>query len=262
MRKRESKRLLLNIKGAQMNKEKSLSIIIPAFNEGRNLEAAVETIDKSARQIFEDYELLILNDGSTDNTAETAEQLAKKNPKVKFFDFKINRGLGAMYREGIMRANKDYVIMLPGDNETEDESVTEILSHAGEADIVLSYTVNKEARPWVRRIVSASFTTLLNTLFRLHLRYYNGLAVYETSLIKKAKMTTNSFAFQAEILVHMIRAGHSYKEVPMRIRPHQQLGKNVLRIFKIKNVIGVLTTIVRLFFDVYFHKQTKRDSGI
>ena len=238
--------------------KKSLSVIIPAYNEEKNLAGAVSTIDKSVKQIFDDYELIILNDGSSDKTGLIAAELAKKNPKIRFVDFKVNRGVGAMYQEGIMRARKEYVIMLPGDDETADESVTEILLHTGEADMVTSYTINKEARPLLRRIVSTSFTAMLNILFGFHLKYYTGLVVYKTDLVKKVKMTTNSFAFQAEIIIRLLKGGHSYKEVPMVIRRYDRAGagwKKVFRIFRIRNIIGVLMTVIRLFFDIRLGKN-------
>ncbi len=243
----------------------SLSVIIPAYNEEQNLAGAIFTINKSVKQLFDDYELIILNDGSSDRTGLIAAELAKKNPRIRFVDFKVNRGLGAMYQEGIMRACKEYVIMLPGDDETADESVTEIILHAGEADMVMSYTINKEARPLLRRIVSASFVAMLNTLFGFHLKYYTGLVVYKTDLVKKAKMTTNSFAFQAEIIIRLLKGGHSYTEVPMVIRPYNRAGaggKRMFRIFQVKNIIGVLITVIRLFFDIRLGKNIAAKSNL
>lgn len=232
--------------------KKSLSVIIPAYNEEKNLAASLSTINTAVKKIFNDYELIILNDGSTDRTGIIADTLAKKNSKIRVIHFKRNRGFGAMYQEGVKRAKNQYLIMIPGDNEILSESITLILKHTGEADIVLSYTTNKTARPMSRRIISASFTKLLNILFGFNLKYYIGMVVYETSLVKNVKMTTNSFAFQAEILIRLLKSGHSYKEIPMKIKPY---GGSVTKVFRITNITGVLMTVLRLFFDIYLRKN-------
>ncbi|MBI2549680.1 glycosyltransferase family 2 protein [Candidatus Woesearchaeota archaeon] len=232
---------------------KSLSVIIPVYNEEKNLANAAKTINSAVKKFFYDYELIILNDASTDKTAAIATALAKKDSKIRFVDFKINRGFGAMYREGVTRAKKEYLMMVPGDNEILGESIENILSHTGEADVVLSYTVNKEARPLLRQVVSTFFTSLLNFLFGFKLKYYIGMVLYKTALVQNVKMTTNSFAFQAEILIRLLKSGYSYKEVPMMIRQYKGSLKNL---FRIKNLIGVLVTVLRLLFDVYIRKET------
>lgn len=234
---------------------KSLSVIIPAYNEEKNIVAAVSTIEAAVKGLFDDYELIILNDASSDRTGEIADALAKRNRRIRAFNFKANRGFGAMYQEGVMRAGKDYLIMIPGDNEILGESITNVLAHTGESDIVLTYITNQEVRPLLRRIVSVGFKSILNLLFGLNLRYYNGLVVYEASLVKKVKMTTSSFAFQAEILVRLLKEGHSYREVPMMLRPYD--GSRT-KAFSIANLTGVLKTMVRLFFEMHFGKKSRK----
>lgn len=223
---------------------KSITVLIPAYNEEKNLNQAVEEINKVVKSIFSDYEILIFDDYSQDKTGEIADALAKKNPRIKAIHNKRNWGVGYIYRKGIEFAQKRYVMLLPGDGGIVGDSVKNILQHAGEVDIIMSYSKNKKARPLIRRIISAGFTTLLNLLFGLHLKYYNGMVLYETELVRRAKMTTNSFAFQAEILIQLIKRGHSYKEIPMYIQEKERTKTNMLRV---KNLIGVFRTVMTLF---------------
>lgn len=229
---------------------KSISIIIPAYNEEKNLADAVKTINAVVRSIFKDYELLILDDGSSDRTGIIADNLAKKNAKIRVFNFGRNRGFGYAYRQGVYHSSKKYVMMVPGDNEILKKSIKEILKHTGEADIIIPYIINKELRSITRRLVSMFFTNLLNILFGFHIKYYNGLVLYESSLVKKVKMTTDSFAFQAEILIRLLKKGYSYKEVPMYIKKPAE--GHITKVFKIKNLIGVISSIIRLFFEINF----------
>lgn len=232
---------------------KSISIIIPAYNEEKNLADAVSTISGVVKGIFQDYELIILDDGSRDKTGLIADMLAKKNARIKVIHFSRNKGFGYSYRKGVHVSRKKYVMMVPGDNEILKKSIKDILKHKGDADIIIAYIKNQEVRSITRRLVSKSFTNLLNTLFGFHLKYYNGMVLYESALVKEVKMTTDSFAFQAEILIRLLKKGHSYKEVPMYIKNHDKGRKT--KAFRIKNIAGVAYSIIKLFFETNFTQK-------
>jgi len=232
--------------------KKSITILIPAYNEERYLEDTVKTLYKILKNMFKDYEILIFDDHSSDNTGKIADKLVKNNSNIRVVHNKNNMGLGYNYQQAVKIAKKEYFGWLPGDNDIPEDSIRSIYSHVGEADIIVPFTVNRKARALHRRVVSGAFTNILNLLFGLHLKYYNGIAIYKTNLIRRVKMRTNSFALQAETLIRMIKGGCSYKEVPMIIRGIEQS-----KLFRIKNLIGVFTTIVRLFFDVNFRKRKR-----
>ncbi|MEK6983824.1 MAG: glycosyltransferase family 2 protein [Nanoarchaeota archaeon] len=231
---------------------KSISIIIPAYNEEKNLADAVKTIDSVVKRMFKDYEFLILDDGSSDATGAIADSLAKKNTRIRVIHFGRNMGFGYAYRKGVYHSRKKYVMLVPGDNEILKKSITEILNHVGEADIIIPYIANKEVRTVTRRLISMFFTNMLNILFGFHIKYYNGLVLYESSLVKKVRMTTDSFAFQAEILIRLLKKGYSYKEVPMHIK--EPAKGHTTKIFKIRNLVGVVSSVTRLFFEINFAK--------
>lgn len=226
--------------------------MVPAYNEERNIEKAIRNYTKAVRSITNDYEIIIFNDGSTDKTEEIADALAKRSPRVRVVHNKKNMGLGYNYREGFRLAKKNYYIMFSGEGEILESSVKSVLNQAGKADIIVPYIGNFKVRPLYRRIISDGFTTLLNLLFGLDLKYYNGYVLHRTKLLKKVRMTTNSFAYQAEILVRLLksRRGYSYIQVPYRTA--KTIGSSC---FRIKNLIGVLITVIRLFFDIYLKKN-------
>lgn len=237
-------------------KKASVSIIIAAYNEEKNLGEAVTTIDDTVKSAVTDYELIIINDGSRDRTGAIADEFAKKNKRIRVANFRNNKGLGAAYKEGLRLATKEYVMLLPGDNGIHRNSIAQILEKAGDADIVMSYTQNKKDRPLIRRVVSGLFTIALNILFGLNLKYYNGMVLYKLSLARQAQITTSSFAFQAEILVQLLEKKHSYIEMPMTAL--QENEGQTANIFRIKNVAGVCTTIAKLFFRTYSGKAFRK----
>ncbi|MFQ5480252.1 MAG: glycosyltransferase family 2 protein [Thermodesulfobacteriota bacterium] len=227
----------------------SISIIVPCYNEGENISGTVGCIKKSIDEadIFSSSEILIFNDKSTDDTGIVAEELAKKNSNIRVIHNESNMGFGYNYTEGVRQAVKDYVLMIPGDNEIPSAAITNIFSSVGEADLIIPYTVNPEVRPLPRRIISRAFVMLFNTLFGLNLRYYNGPCVIRGDLLKNVPMTTHGFAYMAAILVRLIKSGATFKEVPMKIQ-YRESGAS--KAFRPRNIISVMGAIVKLFWQV------------
>ena len=224
---------------------KSITVMVPAYNEEEHLEGTIETITGALKGLFDDYEILIFNDCSTDRTGPIADELAKKYSSIRVVHNQKNQGLGYNHRIGAQMSTKDYYCWVPGDNDFSGESIRSLLSNIGNEDILLSYPTNKEARPMYRRIISASFTKTLNYLFDLNLNWYTGVIIYKTALLKDIKRETNSFAYNAEILVQLLKKGCTYREYPVQIK-----GVRGSNMFKVKNIVGVLTTVVKLYFRV------------
>jgi len=230
--------------------KKSISIIVPAYNEEANLERAVKKYNLLAKELFDDHEIIIFNDCSTDQTGRIADSLAKKNPRIRVIHNKTNMGLGYNFRKGVELAKKTYFTVMFGEGDMLTSSARNILKSAGKADIIMSYVQNPEARTWIRRIISSSFTKTLNLLFGLKLKYYNGYTVHKTKLIKKTHLTTNSFAYQAEALIRLLKKGHSYLQVPFLTA--KTSGSSM---FRLKNLVGIGKTVLRLFWEVRIKRE-------
>ncbi len=227
----------------------SLSIVIPAFNEEGNLEAAVSSVLTALQGHCSSYEILIFNDGSSDGTGKIADELARSNSNIKAFHNDGNKGLGYSLRKGFDLASKDYITWCAGDNPMLQESLSEMFSKTGQADVISSYVANPEFRSPARRFVSAAYVVIMNILFGLRLRYYNGFAIYRTDLVKKFRTSTQGFSFLAELLILLVKSGHSCVEVAThhRLRSH---GKS--NAFSLRNFLDIQKTLIRLIGVVYF----------
>src|SRR5262245_66631377 len=102
-------------------------------------------------------------------------------------------------------------MMPPVDDGFTGQSIAEILSHAGKADIIIPVVTNPGARSRFRAFASKGFTTLLNWTFWLNVGYYNGAVLQLNELLRGIEITTNSFAYQAEALVKLIAWGATYE---------------------------------------------------
>jgi glycosyltransferase involved in cell wall biosynthesis len=204
---------------------------------------AVDRCLAAGTRHFADVEVIVIDDGSTDGTGAIADDLAGRDARIRVVHHDRPRNLGYAYKAGVALARFEYVIMFPGDNEGSDEQLDAVLSRAGTADVVVNYISNPEVRPWSRRVVSRAFVALVNTLFGLRLRYYNGTVLHRTALVRAIEIRTDSFAYQAEALVKLLRAGRSFVEVATPISP-RAAGRT--KAFKLKNTIEVGRTLLRL----------------
>lgn len=233
-----------------MAKDKpSISIIVPCYNEEGNLRGTIEAINgalASAKR-FSGHEILIYNDRSTDSTGALADAIAKTDRNVKVIHNAKNMGFGFNYTDGVRRATKDYVMMVPGDNEIPLEAIMRVMARAGDADVIIPYTANPEVRPFSRRVISRAFVALINTMFGLDIIYYNGTCLVKSRLLKKVPLKTWGFAYMAAILVRLLKSGASYAEVGVDIA---QRSSGKTKAFAFKNVVSVVKAILTLFWDV------------
>jgi glycosyltransferase involved in cell wall biosynthesis len=239
----------------------TISVVVPAYNEAANLDGALECINYALGDKFSDHEILIFNDCSADKTAEVADRLAKKDPHVLVTHNPTNMGFGYNYKAGVEKASKEYLIMVPGDNEIPEEAISKVLAHVGEADVIVAYTANMEVRPLSRRIVSKAFTVVMNMISGLDLPYYNGTCVLKTDAVKQIPIKTHGFAYMATILSRLLRSGLSYREVGVDITQREG-GES--KAFAARNVVSVVTALFGLFWEIRvtgrakYNKQPKK----
>ena len=216
--------------------------VIPCFNEEDNVESTVGSVRKAMGE-RNDYEIILINDASTDHTLERMRALEATDPRIRVLDNPTNLGFGGSYKRGAGLATATYVIMLPGDDGFPGHSIAEIIGHAGEADIIIPIVTNRGARHWFRAFASKGFTTLLNWMFWLNVGYYNGAVLQRNELLRTIEITTNSFAYQAEALVKLIARGATYKHCYVSIQERAAGRSSAL---SLKNQIAVWRTVLHL----------------
>jgi dolichol-phosphate mannosyltransferase len=235
--------------------ESSITVIVAALNEQERLARAVSIVGEVLPRWFEDYEILIVNDGSVDRTGEIAEEIAACDPHVAVIHHQRPHGLGGVVREGIARARMCFVMYVDGKGATTAEALDRIFARRCDADLVIPFPENLHERPRSRQAISWLFRKLVGFLFRLDLRYYNHLLLCRTELARAVNIRTNSFAFQAERVVKMIKSGCTYVEVG--VRDDFQAEWKRTRAFKLKNVLGVGLFFIMTFWDVYLGRSLR-----
>lgn len=238
-----------------MIRDNSISVVIPALNEEKGLVATVLTVSKAVQRKFDDCEIIIVNNGSRDKTAEIANQLAEEYDCVRVVHHKQPSCLGRVYKEGLRLARMNYFIRVNGKNDITQSELENIFRLCGKADLIVPYTVNTSERPLIRQAIAKFFTATLNFITGLHLQYYNHSVLCKRELLNTISISTDSYAFQAEILIKLIKFGYAYIEVGIRDTFRRGVKTKA---FYLKNIFGVLAFLARIIYNECCKKQSKK----
>ena len=181
-----------------------LSIVVPCYNESKDIASNVEKVKKYLLDNKIDYELLLVNDGSKDNTKEVIEAI----PGVKALSYEPNRGKGGAVKYGIENATGDYVLFMDADLSTDLEAIDKFIKLAPNYDMVIGSrhakdSVIKKKQPALRVFIGWCCRKLVNMKF--HFKYKDtqcGFKAMRTDIAKKivSKQVVNNFAFDVEYL--------------------------------------------------------------
>lgn len=122
-----------------MNKLSELSIFFPFWNEEKNIRQVIERAVPVADKIAKDWEIIVINDGSSDNTLKIANELSKKDKRIKVISHYPNRGYGSSLKEGFTNASYEYVVFTDGDGQFDFSEVDRFIDKLPESDLVIGY---------------------------------------------------------------------------------------------------------------------------
>src|SRR5262249_3536851 len=136
----------------------SMSFIVPALNEERVVEHVIREIHSSVDRLVHTYEIILIDDGSTDRTGRIMDSLARELANTRAIHNNPNIGLGASYRRGVNDAKHDYVMMLCGDGGLPASSLPPIIEKIGITDMVIPYMTNlKQIKSPLRYLISRTY---------------------------------------------------------------------------------------------------------
>jgi len=232
----------------------SVTIIIPAYREENNIEAAIDNVLRVLRASTQEYEVIVVDDGSPDQTGDFARFKAQIDPNIRVAVNAANEGFGYSFARGVKMATKEYITVFPGDNDMSALSLKDLLEARGTADLVISYMEKTNKRSFFRRLVSKTFVLIMNLLFGLKLKYYNGSFICRASLLKSIPIKSTGLAALAECIVRLLKQGVSYRAVYFE---HTGRRHEKSKAFNLKSFKSVSKTIWILCQDIYFPIKKK-----
>jgi len=162
-----------------------VSIIVPLLNEEDNIEPLYNALKSAMDSQENDYELLFIDDGSTDRTVELLEPFADKDPKVRLLPFRRNFGKAAAWAAGFEHAKGEVIVTIDGDLQNDPKDIPKLVSLIGEYDVVNGWRRKRKDPFIIRRFPSILANWLISRVTGVKLRDYgSGLKAYKAEIVK------------------------------------------------------------------------------
>jgi glycosyltransferase involved in cell wall biosynthesis len=213
-----------------------LTVVVPAWNEERRLRATVEEVVAAAHRHLRSFEVIVVNDGSTDNTAAVADALAARFACVSVVHHDTNRGVGAAYATGLALARHPYLTLVPGDNAFHASGLDAVFALVGKVEMVVTYRANPRARTPARRLLSQCCTLGMRLVTGKPIRDAHSLYVFPVAQARQVRRN-DGYGYHIETLSTLLRGGVPYAEVPVRLNPRPDNSSKVMR-------LGVVTRLI------------------
>jgi dolichyl-phosphate beta-glucosyltransferase len=202
-----------------------ISIIIPAYNESNRIIQTITKIDKYLKDRIKDYEIIVINDGSHDNTSEIISTAKKKTGNLKLISYGQNKGKGYAIKQGVKAARGNIILITDADLSTPIEELEKLLIHynngynivIGSRGLTESNIIKKQ--PWWRETMGKIFNRLVRFMFSEEIRDTQcGFKLFKGDICKGIfeHSTVDRFAYDVEIIQIARELGYSIKEVPVQ----------------------------------------------
>jgi glycosyltransferase involved in cell wall biosynthesis len=200
----------------------SLSVFFPTYNEEDNITETVRQTDEVLRQITPHYEIIVVNDGSSDMTRVIADNLKYRNPRVKVVHHEQNQGYGAALVSGLRAAKYDYIFFTDADLQFDISEISKLLEHVPEHQVVIGYRA-KRRDPFMRLVNAKGWNILNRLFFGLKVKDIDcAFKLFDRRVIDDLKIVSRGAMISAEILIRLQRQGIKFKEVPVTHLPRTQ----------------------------------------
>ncbi len=191
------------------------------FDEEPNVEALLDAAANLAPLLADDFEIIVVDDGSRDAGPDRVAERARNDPRVRLLHHPRNVGYGAALRSGLRAARGELVFFTDADLQFDLGEIARLLEHTDEFDLVVGYRAPRRD-PWRRRALAAGWGFLVRLLFGLHVRDIDcAFKVLRRPVIEALPIASIGAFVNTELLLRARRAGFRIREVPVSHRPRQ-----------------------------------------
>jgi glycosyltransferase involved in cell wall biosynthesis len=225
---------------AQMTPLSSLSVVLPCFNEAGNIEPLVRRFMEVLPPVAAKWEIIVVDDGSSDGTGPLADRLAAELPGVRAVHHPVNRGYGAAVRSGFAAARHGHVFLTDGDGQFDPGEITLLIPLAESADIVAGYRI-KRCDPLHRSVNATLYHLLIALLFGLRHRDIDcAFKLISRKVLESVALTSDGALISAELLIRAKRAGFGIAQTGVHHYPRVAGAQTGAK----------LSVIIRMFREV------------
>ena len=217
----------------------SISAFFPAYNDAGTIASMVVTADRTLREITDDYEVIVVNDGSPDHTADILADLQTRYPNLRVVTHPKNRGYGGALRSGFAGATKEFVCYTDGDAQYDPREFKLLAEHLAEGiDVVQGYKIQRHD-PVERIIIGKAYHAIVRAMFGLPIRDVDcDFRLIRRTIFDEVTLTQDSGVICVELMTKIAQAGFRITEVPVH-HYHRAYGKSQFFNFRRVGRVGV-----------------------
>lgn len=226
-----------------MNTKYTWCVIILAYNEEGSLAKVVEAAVEVLQEIAPKFSILIVNDGSRDQTGSVADELQTKDARIRVVHHEQNKGIGYGLRTGYTHAGGDIIGMIPADGQFNASDLRTIARYVEDYDIIATYRKQRNDSLF-RMFVTMVNRVLVNLLFGVMIKDVNWVKFYKRSVLNSVRIESVSPLIESEIVIQAVRSRFRMIEIPSSSLP-RMTGK--ARGASFKHMTRSLLDLVKLY---------------
>ena len=198
----------------------SLTIFFPCYDDQKTISGLVLSADRLGKELTGEYEILVVDDGSSDGSREALVDLQRKVPKLRLIFHHGNQGYGAVLKSGFHHASRDWIFYTDGDGQYDPSDLKELAAQAlDETDVVNGYKVRRRD-PLYRVLIGEIYRNIARVFFRIPIRDVNcDFRLIRREVLNRVHLSRRSGAIGIELIAKLERAGCRFSERPVRHYP-------------------------------------------
>lgn len=234
-------------------KPNSITAFFPAYNDGGTIASMVIAALKTLQKITDDYEVVVVNDGSADYTAEVLEELARQYPQVRVVHHAKNRGYGGALRSGFASARKEWIFYTDGDAQYDPHELLRLVDALREdVDIVNGYKISRQD-PLHRIIIGRLYHYFVKFAFGFRLRDVDcDFRLIRRSVFDRVSLESDTGTICLEMVKKFQDAGFRFAEVPVH-HFHRAYGKS--QFFNFARLYRTAIQLAQLWWKLVVKKE-------
>lgn len=202
-------------------KNLSISVFFPAYNESKNIEKAVMTAKEALDKITDQYEIIVVNDGSRDDTGQIIDRLASLDHKVRAIHHQKNMGYGDTLWTGLQSAKNEWFFFTDADLQFDFEEINKLIEYIPEYKVVLGYRAPRKDS-FMRLVNAWGWNVLVRIMFGLKVRDIDcAFKLFDRKIVASLPLLTRGATMSAEILIRLMKNGEKWIEVPVSHFPRK-----------------------------------------
>ncbi|UCE27802.1 MAG: glycosyltransferase family 2 protein [Candidatus Coatesbacteria bacterium] len=199
----------------------SVSACVPALNEAGNVGALVRDLDRVLGGLCDEYEIIVIDDGSTDQTSAVLKELSGELPALRVITHLSNLGYGRALRDGFDAAYCEYVFYTDGDRQFDVGELARFVERAAPGRAVVGYRLER-SEGTLRQFTSRAYNKLIQVLFGLKLRDIDcSFKVFPAGAVPSLELKSDRFFIDTELMVKLKNAGVVIEELGVRHLPRE-----------------------------------------